>query len=47
MPAKKDSEAIIRDIKRKTRKKYNAEEKVRIVLDGSSYPQMLYTGNQW
>ena len=31
---KKDSEAIIRDIKRKTRKKYNAEEKIRIVLDG-------------
>ena len=34
MPAKKDSESIIRDIKRKTRKKYNAEEKIRIVLDG-------------
>ena len=34
MPVKKDSEAIVRDIKRKTRKKYNAEEKIRIVLDG-------------
>ena len=34
MPRKKDSEAIVRDIKRKTRKKYNAEEKIRIVLDG-------------
>ena len=34
MPAKKDSEAIVRDIKRKTRKTYNAEEKIRIVLDG-------------
>ena len=34
MPSKKDSEAIVRDIKRKTRKKYNAEEKIRIVLDG-------------
>ena len=34
MPAKKDSEAIVRDIKRKTRKRYNAEEKIRIVLDG-------------
>ena len=34
MPAKKDSESIVRDIKRKTRKKYNAEEKIRIVLDG-------------
>lgn len=27
------SEQIIRDIKRKTRKRYNAEEKIRIVLD--------------
>jgi transposase len=34
MPAKKDSESIVRDIKRKTRKKYNAEEKIRIVLEG-------------
>ena len=28
------SEQIIRDIKRKTRKRYSAEEKIRIVLDG-------------
>ena len=28
------SEKIIRDIKRKTRKHYSAEEKIRIVLDG-------------
>ena len=28
------SEQIIRDIKRKTRKHYSAEEKIRIVLDG-------------
>jgi len=28
------SEPIIRDIKRKTRKQYSAEEKIRIVLDG-------------
>ena len=28
------SEKIIRDIKRRTRKQYNAEEKIRIVLDG-------------
>ncbi len=27
---------IIRDIKRKTRKQYGAEEKIRIVLDGFS-----------
>ena len=28
------SERIIRDIRRKTRKQYSAEEKIRIVLDG-------------
>ncbi len=28
------SEQVIRDIKRKTRKQYSAEEKIRIVLDG-------------
>ena len=28
------SERLIRDIKRKTRKQYSAEEKIRIVLDG-------------
>ena len=28
------SEAIIRDIKRKTRRKFTAEEKIRIVLEG-------------
>jgi transposase len=34
MPAKPDSDAIVRDIKRYTRKKYNAEEKISIVLEG-------------
>jgi len=34
MPAKTNSDAIVRDIKRKTRKKYNAEEKISIVLEG-------------
>ena len=35
-PAKRptSSERIIRDITRKTRKQYSAEEKIRIVLDG-------------
>ncbi len=28
------SESLIRDIKRKTRRKFSAEEKIRIVLDG-------------
>ena len=30
---KSNPEAIIRDIKRKTRRKFNAEEKIRIVLE--------------
>ena len=34
MPSKKDSDTIVRDIKRRTRKKYNAEEKISIVLEG-------------
>ncbi len=28
-----DSESIIRDIKRKTRRKFSAEEKIRIIFD--------------
>jgi len=32
--SKKDSETIVRDIKPKTRKMYNTEEKIRIVLEG-------------
>jgi len=36
MPAKKqtDPESIVREIKRKTRRKFSAEEKIRIVLEG-------------
>lgn len=34
MNRKTDSESIIRDIKRKTRKKYSSEEKIRIILEG-------------
>ena len=29
-----DAESIVRDIKRKTRRKYSSEEKIRIVLEG-------------
>ena len=32
--AKTSSESIVRQIKRKTRRKFSAEEKIRIVLDG-------------
>jgi len=33
MSRKKSSELIVRDIKRRTRRKFSAEEKIRIVLD--------------
>jgi len=31
---KKSPEAIVREIKRKTRRKFTSEEKIRIVLEG-------------
>lgn len=34
MTKKKSSESLIRDIKRKTRRKFSSEEKIRIVIDG-------------
>ena len=34
MTDKKRPESIVREIRRKTRKKYTAEEKIRIVLEG-------------
>jgi len=34
MKERQSSESIIRDIKRKTRKRYNSEEKIRIALEG-------------
>jgi len=34
MSTKPSSEKIVKDIKRNTRKKYGAEEKIRIILDG-------------
>ena len=34
MTRKKDVETTVREIRRKTRKKYSAEEKLRIVLEG-------------
>ena len=33
MSNRKDPEAIVREIKRKTRRKYSSEEKIRIVLE--------------
>lgn len=34
MTDSKDPESIVRDIKRRTRRKFNSEEKIRIVLEG-------------
>jgi transposase len=34
MSAKSPAEKAVRDIRRKTRKQYSAEEKIRIILDG-------------
>ena len=34
MSTKNSTESVVREIRRKTRKKYSSEEKVRIVLDG-------------
>ena len=34
MSKKVSSESVVKDIRRKIRKKYSSEEKIRIVLDG-------------
>lgn len=34
MTTEGSAEATIRDIKRKTRRRYNAEQKIRIVIEG-------------
>ena len=34
MVRRSSSESVVREIKRRTRKKYNSEEKIRIVLEG-------------
>lgn len=34
MSSKVSAESVVRDIKRKTRKRYSTEEKIRIVLEG-------------
>ena len=33
-PAKQPAEAVVKDIRRATRRQYSAEEKIRIVLEG-------------
>lgn len=34
MARKSDTESVVREIKRRTRKKYSSEEKIRIILEG-------------
>ena len=34
MPKKKNASSLISELKRKTRRKYSSEEKIRIVIDG-------------
>ena len=34
MDKKVSSESVVKDIRRRTRKKYSSEEKIRIVIDG-------------
>ena len=31
---KQDPESVVKEIKRKTRRKFNSEEKIRIILEG-------------
>ena len=40
-PKKKTAAAVVKDIKRQTRRKFNAEEKIRIVLEGIKREKFL------
>ena len=40
---KQEPESIVREIKRKTRRKFTSEEKIRIVLEGLQANQALQT----
>lgn len=40
-PKKKTAEAIVKDIKRETRRKFSAEEKIRILLEGTNDPESV------
>ncbi|NQY67571.1 MAG: hypothetical protein HRT72_07600, partial [Flavobacteriales bacterium] len=33
-PKKKSAEAVVKDIRRQTRRKFSSEEKIRIILEG-------------
>jgi transposase len=33
-PRKRTAEAVVKDIRRQTRRKFNSEEKIRIILEG-------------
>ena len=40
------SESVVKDIRRRTRKKYSSEEKIRIVLDGLAGNSFRYWSMQ-
>ena len=47
MQKRKNTESVVREIRRKTRRKFSAEEKIRIVLEGmrgeeSIHPNLYY-----
>ena len=38
---KQDPESVVKEIKRKTRRKFNSEEKIRIILEGHTYEKIF------
>ena len=40
-----NNEKLVKDIRRRTRKKYSSEEKIRIVLEGIDLPPLNETSN--
>jgi hypothetical protein len=49
MKNKKSASALISDLKRKTRKAYNSEDKIRIIIEGmrgeTTIAELLYTSS--
>jgi len=43
MPKKKNASSLINDLKRKTRRNYSSEEKIRIVIEGMSGEMTINT----
>ena len=47
MSTKSPAERVVRDIRRKTRKQYSAEEKIRIILEGPVLLAAIRSGFPW